>query len=204
MNIDHTLEVKKNSFLLNSILSLSDEAQSTSLYIIPAFSIPEDLSEDCRKNIIDITAALFSLRYPFGQITLELSEKKSIQNKYFFWVKQPIGLSEDDFNYALNKICNFFSLNVTCLIKTDKGMADVKIYTTDLVKNINLETRQLSETLVSDFWILFKNKQQEILEIRSSDETEIANEPQTIFGKLARKLKIDQIMVELNSLSSRS
>ena len=161
-------------------------------------------AEDCRKNIIDITAALFSLRYPFRQITLKLSEEKSIQNKYFFWVKQPIGLSEDDFNYALNKICNFFSLNVTCLIKTDKGMADVKIYTTDLVKNINLETRQLSETLVSDFWILFKNEQQEILEIRSSDETEIANEPQTILGKLARKLKTDQIMVELNLLSSRS
>lgn len=58
-------------------------------------------------------------------------------------------------------------------------MTDVKIYTTDLVKNINLE-------------------------IRSSDETEIANEPQTIFGKLAKKLKTDQIMAELNSLSSRS
>ena len=204
MNIDHTLEVKKNSFLLNQILSLSDQAQITSLYIIPAFSIPEDTSENCRKKIIDITAALFGLRYSFGQITLELSEEKNTQNKYFFWVKQPIGLSEDDFNYAINRICNFFSLNVKCLIKVDKGLADVKIFTTDLVKNVNLETTKISETLVSDFWALFEGEQQQILEIRLSDETEVINEPKTNFGRLARQLNADQILAELNSFSSES
>jgi hypothetical protein len=55
------------------------------LYIVPALSVHEDTSTDCRKKFVNITTTLFGLRYSFGQITLDVSEQQqNIQNKYFF------------------------------------------------------------------------------------------------------------------------
>ena len=66
-------------------------------------------------------------------------------------MKQLINLSDDDFNHSIKNICNYFDLNVKCLIKVDKGLANVKIFSLGSVKNVKLETTQISETLVSDF-----------------------------------------------------
>ena len=205
MNINNTSEIAHKSNFLNQILPLNDKDQSTTLYIFPAFSVSEDHLKGCRKKLVNIAAALFGLGYSFGQITLDLSDQqKNIQNKYFFWVKQPINLSDNDFNHFIQKICKYFDLNVKCLIKVNKKLANITIYSFDLVKNVNLETTQISETLIPDFWNLFKGEQQKILEIRFSNASEMIAEPQTNFGKLARKLKADQILQELNLISSRS
>lgn len=202
MNVNYTSEVAQKSNFLNQILSSNDKDQSTTLYILPAFSVPEDHLKDCRKKVVNIAATFFGLGYSFGQITLDLSEQqKNIQNKYFFWVKQPINLSDDDFNHLIQKICKYFDINVKCLIEVNKQLANVTIYSCGLVKNVNLETTQIAETLVPDFWDLFKDEQQKILEIRSSNDSERITEPQTNFGKFARKLKANQILEELNLLS---
>ena len=64
---------------------------------------------------------------------------------------------------------------------------------------MNDETQKVTDLLMTEFWPLFKDQHQQILDIRSANKTEAVSKPQTNFGRLARQLKANQILEQLKT-----
>lgn len=183
---------------MNTILFAGDSRQCQTL-IIPTFSSSEDGIVNSRDELVRIFAGMKSLKVSFEQVSLDLKDtEKRMIRKFFFLVKSPTHLSDIEFENLMQTICSYFNLNVRCLMKKDEQMVYLKILNENSVKEINTELTKLSDILISEFWELYLEEGEEVVEIRRSNSKEMVTEPQTNFGRLARDLKIKEVLKELS------
>lgn len=65
-----------------------------------------------------------------------------------------------------------------------------------------MELKDAAELLMSSFWSRFKNESPEIFVVAQTDEYAAVAEPQTNMGRMARQLKADQLVKELDLTKS--
>ena len=120
-------------------------------------------------------------------------------DKFFFLVKQPEHTLDTTFHQDIQKICHYFQIKPNCFIEFTDNQTTLSISDLNVVKKVNDETQKVTDLLMTEFWPLFKDQHQQILDIRSANETEAVSKPQTNFGRLARQLKANQILEQLKT-----
>lgn len=202
MNIEQLSKTSPCSNFLNELLSITTTEKNWSWYIVPGFTQLKNSVNDDQTMIIDIAAALLGMKYSFEQLIVQFSESTT-QNqnkidKFFFLIKQPEHTLDTEFHATIQKICDYFQIKPNCLIKSSFNQTTLSISDFNTVEKVNNETQKVIDFLVVNFWSLFKDQHQQILNIRAATEYEAVSEPQTNFGRQARQLKVNQILKQLN------
>ena len=203
MNIEQLSKTSFSTDFLNKSLLNPITEKNCSWYVLPGFTQSETSVRNDRAIIVDIAAALFGMKYPFEQLILQFSKSnidhQNKMDKFFFLVKKTEHTVDTTFHKDIQKICHYFQIKPNCFIEFIDNQTSLSISDLNVVKKVNDETQKVTDLLMTEFWPLFKDQHQQILDIRSANETEAVSEPQTNFGRLARQLKANQILEQLKT-----
>ena len=203
MNIEQLSKTSFSTDFLNKSLLNPITEKNCSWYVLPGFTQSETSVRNDRAIIVDIAAVLFGMKYPFEQLILQFSKSnidhQNKMDKFFFLVKKPEHTVDTTFHQDIQKICHYFQIKLNCFIEFTDNQTTLSISDLNVVKKVNDETQKVTDLLMTEFWPLFKDQHQQILDIRSANETEAVSEPQTNFGRLARQLKANQILEQLKT-----
>lgn len=203
MNIEQLSKTSFSSDFLNESLLRPTTEKNCSWYVLPGFTLSKNAVSHERAIIVDIAAALFGMKYPFEQLILQFSksntDNQTEMDKFFFLVKQPEHTLDTTFHQDIQKICHYFQIKPNCFIEFTDNQTSLSISDLNVVKKVNDETQKVTDLLMTEFWPLFKDQHQQILDIRSANKTEAVSKPQTNFGRLARQLKANQILEQLKT-----
>ena len=203
MNIEQLSKTSFSTDFLNKSLLNPITEKNCSWYVLPGFTQSETYVRNDRAIIVDIAAVLFGMKYPFEQLILQFSKSnidhQNKMDKFFFLVKKTEHTVDTTFHQDIQKICHYFQIKPNCFIEFIDNQTTLSISDLNVVKKVNDETQKVTDLLMTEFWPLFKDQHQQILDIRSANETEAVSEPQTNFGRLARQLKANQILEQLKT-----
>ena len=203
MNIEQLSKTSFSTDFLNKSLLSPITEKNCSWYVLPGFTLSENSVSPDRAIIVDIAAALFGMKYRFVQLILQFSKSnidhQNKMDKFFFLVKKPEHTVDTTFHQDIQKICHYFQIKLNCFIEFTDNRTTLSISDLNVVKKVNDETQKVTDLLMTEFWPWFKDQHQQILDIRSANETEAVSEPQTNFGRLARQLKANQILEQLKT-----
>lgn len=203
MNIEQLSKTSFSTDFFNKSLLSPTTEKNCSWYVLPGFTQSETYVRNDRAIIVDIAAVLFGMKYPFEQLILQFSKSnidhQNKMDKFFFLVKKTEHTVDTTFHQDIQKICHYFQIKPNCFIEFTDNQTSLSISDLNVVKKVNDETQKVTDLLMTEFWPLFKDQHQQILDIRSANETEAVSEPQTNFGRLARQLKANQILEQLKT-----
>ena len=203
MNIEQLSKTSFSTDFFNKSLLSPTTEKNCSWYVLPGFTQSETYVRNDRAIIVDIAAVLFGMKYPFEQLILQFSKSnidhQNKMDKFFFLVKKTEHTVDTTFHQDIQKICHYFQIKPNCFIEFTDNQTTLSISDLNVVKKVNDETQKVTDLLMTEFWPLFKDQHQQILDIRSANETEAVSEPQTNFGRLARQLKANQILEQLKT-----
>jgi len=203
MNIEQLSKTSFSTDFFNKSLLSPTTEKNCSWYVLPGFTQSETYVRNDRAIIVDIAAVLFGMKYPFEQLILQFSKSnidhQNKMDKFFFLVKKTEHTVDTTFHQDIQKICHYFQIKPNCFIEFIDNQTTLSISDLNVVKKVNDETQKVTDLLMTEFWPLFKDQHQQILDIRSANETEAVSEPQTNFGRLARQLKANQILEQLKT-----
>ena len=203
MNIEQLSKTSFSTDFFNKSLLSPTTEKNCSWYVLPGFTQSETYVRNDRAIIVDIAAVLFGMKYPFEQLILQFSKSnidhQNKMDKFFFLVKKTEHTVDTTFHQDIQKICHYFQIKPNCFIEFTDNRTTLSISDLNVVKKVNDKTQKITDLLMTEFWPLFKDQHQQILDIRSANETEAVSEPQTNFGRLARQLKANQILEQLKT-----
>ena len=203
MNIEQLSKTSFSTDFFNKSLLSPTTEKNCSWYVLPGFTQSETYVRNDRAIIVDIAAVLFGMKYPFEQLILQFSKSnidhQNKMDKFFFLVKKTEHTVDTTFHQDIQKICHYFQIKPNCFIEFIDNQTTLSISDLNVVKKVNDETQKVTDLLMTEFWPLFKDQHQQILDIRSANKTEAVSKPQTNFGRLARQLKANQILEQLKT-----
>lgn len=188
MGVHQTEKTVQDLDLINQLILGDTSNEKAGIYILPVFT-----------NKVEIAAALFGLKYAFEQLSLHYSNANEKENgKLFFWVKQPRDCEDSVFNQNILKICHYFQITSKCLVSIQDDDANIRLYVKEEASQTTVKVKDAAEWLMTLFWEKFQNESLETFTITLANEYVAVAEPQTNMGRMARKLKADQLVKELD------
>ena len=168
--------------------------KSEMIYILP---IPS--------QSVEIAAALFGFKYSIKQLVLlDIDQAQNSENTIpliFFWVIKPKHEKEVDFKKNIVKICQYGQIHQTCSIEVVKNQVTVQRSQTSMITQKMLNLDEIVQWIVLNFWTLFINDATTQSILRDANQEDRISEPQTNFARLARQLKANSILKELDLLT---
>lgn len=146
---------------------------------------------------VEIATALFGLRYTFEQLNLQ-PESVAENEQLFFWVRQPKGCEDSVFNQNIQNICKHFQITSKCAVSIQGHEEKIELYVNEKSSKSTVKVKEAAEWLMSLFFEKFKNESLETFVLIHANESSAVAEPQTNMGRMARKLKADQLIKELD------
>ena len=188
MCVHQTEKTVQDLDIINQLILGDTSNEKSGIYILPVFT---------RK--VEIAAALFGLKYTFEQLSLHYSNANEKENEQlFFWVKQPKVCEDSVFNQNILKICHYFQITSKCLLSIQDEGANIRLYVNKEPSQTTVKVKEAAEWLMTLFWDKFQNESLETFVITPANEYVAVAEPQTNMGRMARKLKVDQLLKELD------
>ena len=188
MCVHQTEKTVQDLDIINQLILGDTSNEKSGIYILPVFT---------RK--VEIAAALFGLKYTFEQLSLHYSNANEKENgQLFFWVKQPKVCEDSVFNQNILKICHYFQITSKCLVSIQDDDANIRLYVKEEASQTTVKVKDAAEGLMTLFWEKFQNESLETFVITPANEYVAVAEPQTNMGRMARKLKADQLVKELD------
>ena len=188
MCVHQTEKTVQDLDIINQLILGDTSNEKSGIYILPVFT---------RK--VEIAAALFGLKYTFEQLSLHYSNANEKENEQlFFWVKQPKVCEDSVFNQNILKICHYFQITSKCLLSIQDEGANIRLYVNKEPSQTTVKVKEAAEWLMTLFWDKFQNESLETFTITLANEYVAVAEPQTNMGRMARKLKADQLVKELD------
>ena len=188
MCVHQTEKTVQDLDIINQLILGDTSNEKSGIYILPVFT---------RK--VEIAAALFGLKYTFEQLSLHYSNANEKENgQLFFWVKQPKDCEDSVFNQNILKICHYFQITSKCLVSIQDDDANIRLYVKEEASQTTVKVKDAAEGLMTLFWEKFQNESLETFVITPANEYVAVAEPQTNMGRMARKLKADQLVKELD------
>ena len=188
MCVHQTEKTVQDLDIINQLILGDTSNEKSGIYILPVFT---------RK--VEIAAALFGLKYTFEQLSLHYSNANEKENEQlFFWVKQPRDCEDSVFNQNILKICHYFQITSKCLVSIQDDDANIRLYVKEEASQTTVKVKDAAEGLMTLFWEKFQNESLETFAITPANEYVAVAEPQTNMGRMARKLKADQLVKELD------
>ena len=188
MCVHQTEKTVQDLDIINQLILGDTSNEKSGIYILPVFT---------RK--VEIAAALFGLKYTFEQLSLHYSNANEKENgQLFFWVKQPKDCEDSVFNQNILKICHYFQITSKCLVSIQDDDANIRLYVKEEASQTTVKVKDTAEWLMTLFWEKFQNESLETFVITPANEYVAVAEPQTNMGRMARKLKADQLVKELD------
>ena len=188
MCVHQTEKTVQDLDIINQLILGDTSNEKSGIYILPVFT---------RK--VEIAAALFGLKYTFEQLSLHYSNANEKENgQLFFWVKQPKDCEDSVFNQNILKICHYFQITSKCLVSIQDDDANIRLYVKEEASQTTVKVKDAAEGLMTLFWEKFQNESLETFAITPANEYVAVAEPQTNMGRMARKLKADQLVKELD------
>ena len=188
MCVHQTEKTVQDLDIINQLILGDTSNEKSGIYILPVFT---------RK--VEIAAALFGLKYTFEQLSLHYSNANKKENgKLFFWVKQPRDCEDSVFNQNILKICHYFQITSKCLVSIQDDDANIRLYVKEEASQTTVKVKDAAEWLMTLYWEKFQNESLETFVITPANEYVAVAEPQTNMGRMARKLKADQLVKELD------
>ena len=188
MCVHQTEKTVQDLDIINQLILGDTSNEKSGIYILPVFT---------RK--VEIAAALFGLKYTFEQLSLHYSNANEKENEQlFFWVKQPKVCEDSVFNQNILKICHYFQITSKCLVSIQDEGANIRLYVKEEASQTTVKVKDAAEWLMTLFWEKFQNESLETFTITLANEYVAVAEPQTNMGRMARKLKADQLVKELD------
>ncbi|WP_227559268.1 hypothetical protein [Acinetobacter bereziniae] len=188
MCVHQTEKTVQDLDIINQLILGDTSNEKSGIYILPVFT-----------HKVEIAAVLFGLKCTIEQLSLHYSnanEKESGQ--LFFWVKQPQDCEDSVFNQNILKTCHYFQITSKCLVSIQDDEANIKLYVNEEPSQTTVKVKDAAEWLMTLFWEKFKNESLETFVITRANEDVAVAEPQTNMGRMARKLKADQLVKELD------
>lgn len=173
-----------------ALLTLS---QSTASIITPASEAPSVQT--------DLMAALYGLHFKVKPLILNTALQSSSTQKQLIWVEQSQKMTVDGFDTALNKIIQYFEIEPFCTIRIDNGQAEVCINHQQQQSHYDISTDQIEHYFQEKFYGLCIAE--DIPSIGRTYHIEVnaeymrSLEPQTNLGKMARDLRIKNILEKM-------
>lgn len=146
---------------------------------------------------IEIATSLFGLKYTFEQLSLH-DANVSENEQLFFWVRQPKDCEDSLFNQNILKICHHYQITLKCAVSIQNTDLKIKLYVNKESSKSTVEVKEAAEWLMSSFFEKFKNKSLETFVLTHANESSAVAEPQTNMGRMARKLKADQLVQQID------
>lgn len=188
MGVHQTEKTVQDLDLINQLILNDTYNRKAGIYILPVFT-----------NKVEIAAALFGLKYTFEQLSLHYSNADEKENgQLFFWVKQPKDCEDSVFNQNILKICEHFQITSKCLISIQDDDANIRLYVNKEPSQTTVKVKEAAEWLMTLFWEKFQNESLGTFVVTRANEYVTVAEPQTNMGRMARKLKADQLVKELD------
>ena len=188
MCVHQTEKTVQDLDIINQLILGDTSNEKSGIYILPVFT---------RK--VEIAAALFGLKYTFEQLSLHYSNANEKENEQlFFWVKQPKVCEDSVFNQNILKICHYFQITSKCLVSIQDDDANIRLYVKEEASQTTVKVKDAAEWLMTLYWEKFQNESLETFVITPASEYVAVAEPQTNMGRMARKLKADQLVKELD------
>lgn len=169
--------------------------ENISGYILPLFSTKAPYIQD--QNVIkpEILAALYGLHYNCNKITLKIEQQHNISEKVCLWIEQPSDIAHLHFQQMIEKICQYYSLDTRCYIQMEKGKVVIDLYQSNDHRNLLVEKENAMSEFTSELWGMLLPESAKILDVEVNDAFD---NPQTNFGRLARDLKVKEVLGQLN------
>ena len=188
MCVHQTEKTVQDLDIINQLILGDTSNEKSGIYILPVFT-----------NKVEIAAALFGLKYTFEQLSLHYSNANEKENgQLFFWVKQPRDCEDSVFNQNILKICHYFQITSKCLVSIQDDDANIRLYVKEEASQTTVKVKDAAEWLMTLYWEKFQNESLETFVITPANEYVAVAEPQTNMGRMARKLKADQLVKELD------
>ena len=188
MGVHQTEKTVQDLDLINQLILGDSSHEKAAIYILPVSN-----------HKVEIATALFGLKYTFEQLSLHYSNANEKENgQLFFWVKQPKDCEDSVFNQNILKICHYFQITSKCLLSIQDEGANIRLYVNKEPSQTTVKVKEAAEWLMTLFWEKFQNESLETFVITPANEYVAVAEPQTNMGRMARKLKADQLVKELD------
>ena len=197
--------VNMQSDVLNTIFNNAQAMGQSTYYLIPKnFKQHADTTQQCG-DYLAIYAALCGLDYPVEQLilrhcTAQNTEDSLQQAQHFFMVKNPENSQHghaQHFQQNIEKICQHFQIQSSCRIEIVQPKAHIQVLHQGQTTHHSTEVQQVTACLDQIFWPKFTQTTQ-ALKLEVANEFEAVSEPQTNLGRLARQLKIMDVLATLN------
>ena len=149
----------------------------------------------------DLIAALYGLHFKVKPLILNTAMQSSSTPKQLIWVEQSQKMTVDGFDTALNKIIQYFEIEPFCTIRIDNGQAEVCINHQQQQSHYDISTDQIEHYFQEKFYGLCIAE--DIPSIGRTYHIEVnaeymrSLEPQTNLGKMARDLRIKNILEKM-------
>ena len=186
MGIHQSETLVQDLALINQLILDDRSNKNVGMYVFPVLTFKAEIS-----------TVLFGLKYAFEQLSLQhgnVAEKEQL----FFWVKQPKDCENSVFNRNILKICRHFQITSKCAVNIQDTDVKIKVYVNETSSKSTVKVKEAAEWLMSSFFEKFKNKSLETFVLIHANESSAVAEPQTNMGRMARKLKADQLVQQID------
>lgn len=150
----------------------------------------------------DLIAALYGLQFKVQPLILNTSVQSQITQTPLVWVEQSQKLTADEFDTELHKVIQYFEIDSFCIIHIDHGQAEICIGHQQQQSHSHIPLDQVEQILQEKFYGLCVGKDipsiGRIYHIEVDVEYMRSLEPQTNLGKMARDLRIKNILERMN------
>lgn len=190
MGIHQSEKLVQDLDLLKQLILDNRSNENAGMYVFPVLTFKAEIS-----------TVLFGLKYAFKQLSLQhgnVAEKEQL----FFWVKQPKDCDNSVFNQNILKICHHFQITSKCAVSIQDTDVKIKLYVNEESLKSTVEVKEAAECILLSFFEKFKNETLETFVLTHANESSAVAEPQTNMGRMARKLKADQLIQELDLIKT--
>lgn len=142
-------------------------------------------------------AALYGLHFKVKPLILNTALQSSSTSKQLIWVEQSQKMTADEFDTALNKIIQYFEIDPFCTIRIDNRQAEVCINHQQQQSHYDISTDQIEQYLQENFYNLCLPPAGQAYHVEIDRGYMSALEPQTNLGKMARDLRIKNILEKM-------
>lgn len=150
-------------------------------------------------NKAEIAGVLFGLKYEFEQLSLNgLNVIEKENAPLFFLVRQPKACETSFFNQNILKICDYYQINSKCAVSIQDSKAKIELEFNQDFSKTTVEVKEAAGWILSSFFEKFKKESLETYVVSHANEASAVAEPQTNMGRMARELKADQLVKELD------
>lgn len=149
----------------------------------------------------DLIAALYGLQFKVQLLILNTSVQSQMTQAPLVWVEQSQKLTADQFDTELHKVIQYFEIDPFCIIHIDHGQAEICIGHQQQQSHSHIPVDQVEQDLQEKFYGLCLAE--DIPSIGRTYHIEVdveymrSLEPQTNLGKMARDLRIKNILEKM-------